>query len=354
MTDFIARAKIEIRAGSGGNGSINFRREKFAPMGGPDGGDGGNGGSVIFVADHNLGTLLDFTFQRIFLAENGEKGQRKKMSGKSGDDLILRLPVGSMIYDQETGDLIADMDADGKTLMAAKGGNGGWGNVHFKSSVNQAPRRANPGQPGECKKLLLELKLIADVGIAGYPNAGKSTLISRISAARPKIADYPFTTLTPNLGVVQWDEGKTYVVADVPGLIEGASEGKGLGYQFLRHLERTKLILHLIDPSAHEPDRSPLADYHVINRELSVYSPELAGKPQIVVINKADAIGDEEESNNVARELSEQIGADVHVISAVTGYGIEKLVTFVGAKLLEVKKVEMEAAQANVPATEQI
>jgi GTP-binding protein len=312
-------------------------------MGGPDGGDGGNGGSVIFVADHNLGTLLDFTFQRIFMAENGERGQRKKMSGKSGEDLVLRLPVGSMIYDADTRELIADMDTDGKTLVAARGGNGGWGNVHFKSSVNQAPRRANPGQIGESHKLLLELKLIADVGIAGYPNAGKSTLISRISAARPKIAEYPFTTLTPNLGVVQWDAGKTYIVADVPGLVEGASDGKGLGYQFLRHLERTKLILHLIDPVAHEPGRSLLADYHVINRELSVYSPELAGKPQVIVINKADALGAEEDTVRVARELSEQIGKEVHVISAVTGYGVEKLVTFVGAKLAEMKKEEAEA-----------
>jgi GTP-binding protein len=346
MTDFIDRVKIEIRAGDGGNGCINFRREKFIPMGGPDGGDGGNGGSVIFIADHNLGTLLDFTFQRIFMAENGERGQRKKMSGKSGEDLTLRLPVGSMIYDMDTGELIADMDADGKTLIAAKGGNGGWGNVHFKSSVNQAPRRANPGQTGECKKLILELKLIADVGIAGYPNAGKSTLISRISAARPKIAEYPFTTLTPNLGVVQWGAGKTYIVADVPGLIEGASDGKGLGHQFLRHLERTKLILHLIDPVAHEPGRSPLSDYHVINRELSEYSPELAGKPQIIVINKADALGGEEDASRVARELSQEIGKDIHVISAVTGYGVEKLVTFIGAKLAEMKKAEAEAANA--------
>lgn len=347
MTDFIDRVKIEIRAGDGGNGSINFRREKFAPMGGPDGGDGGNGGSVIFTADHNLGTLLDFTFQRIFMAENGERGQRKKMSGKSGDDLILKLPVGSMIYDADTGELIADMDSDGKTLMAAKGGNGGWGNVHFKTSVNQAPRRANPGQPGERKNLILELKLIADVGIAGYPNAGKSTLISRISAARPKIAEYPFTTLTPNLGVVQWGEGQTYVVADVPGLIEGASDGKGLGHQFLRHLERTKLILHLIDPVAHEPGRSLLSDYHVINRELSIYSPELAGKPQIVVINKADALGSEEDIGRAAQELSEQTGKEIHVISAVTGYGVDKLVTLVGAKLAEMKK---EAAESTAQA----
>lgn len=349
MTDFIDRVRIEIRAGDGGNGCVNFRREKFIPMGGPDGGDGGDGGSVIFVADHNLGTLLDFAFQRIFMAENGERGQRKKMSGKSGENLILRLPVGSMIYDADTGELIADMDTEGKTLLAAKGGNGGWGNVHFKSSVNQAPRRANPGQPGERKNLILELKLIADVGIAGYPNAGKSTLISRISAARPKIADYPFTTLTPNLGVVQWGEGKTYIVADVPGLIEGASEGRGLGHQFLRHLERTKFIVHLIDPVAPEPGRSPLADHQIINRELSVYSPELAGKPQIVVINKADALGAEEEASRVARELSEKIGEDVHLISAVTGYGIEKLVTFIGARLEEMKKAEI-----NVQPTDQI
>ena len=343
MTDFIDRVKIEIRAGDGGNGSINFRREKFAPRGGPDGGDGGDGGSVIFLADHNLGTLLDFTFQRIFIAESGERGQRKKMSGKSGEDLILKLPVGSIIYDADTRDLIADMDTDGKTLKIAKGGNGGWGNVHFKTSVNQAPRRANPGQPGECKNLILELKLIADVGIAGYPNAGKSTLISRISAARPKIAEYPFTTLTPNLGVVQWGEGKTYIVADVPGLIEGASDGKGLGHQFLRHLERTKFILHLIDPVAHEPGRNPLSDYHVINSELSIYSPELAGKPQIIVINKADTLGSEEDINRVASELSEQIGKDVYTISAVTGYGVEKLVTLIGASLVEMKQAEAEA-----------
>ncbi|MBI5815822.1 MAG: GTPase ObgE [Nitrospinae bacterium] len=341
MNDFIDRVRINIKAGDGGAGSASFRREKFAPMGGPDGGDGGNGGSIIFVADHNLGTLLDFTYHRHFGAEDGERGGKRQMSGKSGDDLTLKVPVGTMLLDAQTGEQIADLDRDGKSIVAAKGGKGGWGNVHFKSSINQAPRRANPGTDGEKRMIVLELKLIADVGILGYPNAGKSTLISRISAAKPKIADYPFTTITPNLGVVEWLEGKTYVVADIPGLIEGAAEGRGLGHQFLRHVERTKLLLHLIDPVAVEEGRDPVADFKAINAELVKYSPDLAVKSQIVAISKMDAVTDKAGLKKAVKKLSKASGGEVFTISAVSGEGIDDLKKLIGRRLLEMKEAQI-------------
>lgn len=333
MTEFIDRAQIEIKAGNGGPGSASFRREKFEPRGGPDGGDGGDGGSVIFVADHNLGTLLDFRYESHYHAEDGGKGQSRKMFGKSGDDLILRTPVGTLIYDEETEELVADLNADGMSVVVAKGGKGGWGNVHFKSSINRSPTKFNPGTQGEQRRILLELKLIADIGIVGYPNSGKSTLISRVSAAKPKIADYPFTTLTPNLGVVEWAEHKNFVMADIPGLIEGASEGKGLGHQFLRHVERTRLILHLIDPVAPEEARNPLEDYRVINRELARFSEDLASKPQIVAINKVDAAPDDEALEIIKVQLSQISGAKTFLISAVSGQGVTELVKFLGASL---------------------
>ena len=336
MTDFIDSAGIEIKAGDGGNGSASFRREKFVPRGGPDGGDGGNGGSVIFVADHNLGTLLDYRYERHYRAENGQPGGSNQKTGKSGSDLTLRVPVGTMIYDEDTGELIADLDEDGKSVVVARGGSGGWGNVHFKSSVNRAPRRANKGTAGQSRRIRLELKLMADVGIIGFPNAGKSTLISRVSAARPKTADYPFTTLTPNLGVVEWAEHKTFVIADVPGLIEGAAAGRGLGHRFLRHVERTRLLVHLIDPLAVEEGRDPVSDYKAINRELRAFSEELYRKPQVVVVNKADAVG-AEVLNKISRDLEREAGSAVRAVSAVTGAGLAELMTFLGKKIEDMR-----------------
>ncbi|MBI4827489.1 MAG: GTPase ObgE [Nitrospinae bacterium] len=337
MTQFIDRVEIDVKAGDGGDGRVGFRREKFIPRGGPDGGDGGDGGSVIFEADHNLGTLLDFRYYRHHEAESGENGGERQKTGKSGADLILKTPVGTLLIDRETGELLADLDENGKRVVIAKGGNGGWGNVHFKSSVNQAPRRANAGQQGERRNLTLELKLMADVGVIGYPNAGKSTFIARVSSARPKIADYPFTTLIPNLGVAQWDEFKSFYVADIPGLIEGAAEGRGLGLQFLRHVERTRLLLHLIDPAAYEEDRSPYHDYAAINRELERYSPDLAKKPQIVAVNKSDLLFDPAVREALAREFKEQAGVEIVFISAVTGEGIEPLVKRLGAEVERLK-----------------
>ncbi|MBI4666796.1 MAG: GTPase ObgE [Nitrospinae bacterium] len=339
MADFIDRVRIQVKAGDGGRGAATFRREKFIPKGGPDGGDGGDGGSVAFVADHNLGTLLDFTYQRKFRAENGEGGMSRQKSGKSGQDLTLKVPVGTVFSDTDTGERLADLTTHGQTYLAVKGGNGGWGNVHFKSSVNQAPRRANPGLPGEERSLTLELKLIADVGILGYPNAGKSTFIARVSSARPKIADYPFTTLTPNLGVVEWKQGKTYVVADIPGLIEGAADGRGLGLKFLRHVERTRLLLHMLDPSATGENRSPSADYKAINRELEKFSPDLAQKPQIVVMNKADTLTSEA-LEEIISALKTEIGVTPMVISAVTGQGVEELVNLLGVEIDKLKREE--------------
>lgn len=339
MSKFIDRARIEIKAGKGGAGLVSFRRERFIPRGGPDGGDGGDGASVIFMADHNLSTLLDFRYKRHYEAENGHPGGPRQKTGKSGEDMILMVPVGTMIYDEETGELIADLDRDGKAATAAQGGKGGWGNVHFKSSVNRAPRRANPGTQGEERIIVLELKLMADVGIIGFPNAGKSTLISKISAARPKIADYPFTTITPNLGVVEWAPLKTFVIADVPGLIEGAAEGKGLGHRFLRHVERTRLLLHLIDPLPAEEGREPALDYRTINSELSRFSKELSKKPQIVAINKADVI-DEAALKGVKEAIEKEHDGEVFVISAVRGDGLEELTRRLGKKVEEMKAAE--------------
>ncbi len=342
MIKFIDHAKIDIKAGNGGNGLASFRREKFVPKGGPAGGDGGDGGSVIFMADHNLGTLLDFRFQQHHKAESGQAGMRSNKKGKTGEDLILKVPVGTIITDTATGEVIADLAEEGQTEIVAKGGSGGWGNTRFKSSINRAPRRANPGTSGEHFIVELTLKLIADVGVIGFPNVGKSTLISHVSAARPKIADYPFTTMAPNLGVVQWAEGKTFVMADIPGLIEGAAEGKGLGHQFLRHVERTRLLVHMIDPTATEESRDPLSDYDAINRELAKYSKALTGKPQVVVINKSDAIADDKEIARIAKELSKKCESEVYVISAVTGQGLNSLMTTVGGKVEQVKSSAVE------------
>ena len=289
---FIDQAVIEVIAGNGGNGSASFRREKYIPKGGPDGGDGGDGGDVVFAADNNVNTLFDFAHKHRWQAKNGEPGRGKQQFGLAGNDLIISVPPGTMVYDAESGQLLADLGPGDRTIIA-KGGKGGRGNDRFKTSTNQAPKEAEAGEPGERKKLRLELKLIADVGIVGLPNAGKSTLLSAISHARPKIADYPFTTLTPQLGIAQIDPERRLVFADIPGLIEGAASGAGLGHEFLRHIERTRVLVHLID-IAPADGSSPATSYQTIRDELAKYSPALAEKPEIIVINKTDLLDEDE------------------------------------------------------------
>jgi len=288
---FIDEATIEVRAGDGGNGCVSFRREKYIPFGGPDGGDGGDGGSIYFEADSAVNTLADFRHSRKFLAERGQNGMGKNRTGKSGADLIVKVPVGTLVYEEDTGELVGDLVRHGERLLVARGGFHGLGNTRFKSSTNRAPRQSKPGTPGEVRHLQLELKLLADVGLLGMPNAGKSTLIRAVSSARPKVADYPFTTLHPNLGVVRVAEHRSFVMADVPGLIEGAAEGAGLGVRFLKHLSRTRLLLHLVDIG---PLADPAADIAVIMKELERFSPELAGKERWLVFNKVDLIAPED------------------------------------------------------------
>ncbi|MFA0777150.1 MAG: hypothetical protein PVTTEEND_000864 [Candidatus Fervidibacter sp.] len=320
---FVDEAVIHVKAGNGGNGCVAFRREKFVPRGGPAGGDGGRGGHVILLADPSVKTLVDLHLQRTYKAENGQHGQGSNKHGADGKDLVIRVPVGTVIYDAETGELLADLVKPGQRVVEARGGRGGRGNAAFATPTRQTPVFAELGEPGEERTLRLELKLLADVGIIGYPNVGKSTLISRISAARPKIADYPFTTLVPNLGTVRVDNF-SFVVADLPGLIEGAHKGVGLGHQFLRHAERTLLLLHMVDIAAVE-GRDPICDFETINEELRLYSPELAKKPQVVVANKMDLPNAPE---NLRRCLPywRQRGYEVFAISALTGEGIEPLV----------------------------
>ncbi|MCL4745993.1 MAG: GTPase ObgE [Burkholderiaceae bacterium] len=296
---FIDEARIEVIAGKGGDGVASFRREKFIPKGGPDGGDGGRGGSVIALADRNLNTLIDFRYARRHQAKNGERGRGKDQYGAGADDVILRMPVGTVILDDETGEQIVDLDTDGQRATLARGGDGGIGNIHFKSSTNRAPRQCTPGKPGEERSLRLELKVLADVGLLGMPNAGKSTLISAVSNARPKIADYPFTTLHPNLGVVRVAPGKSFVIADVPGLIEGAAEGAGLGHQFLRHLQRTRLLLHLVDVAPLDPNADPVREARAIVGELRKYDPVLAAKPRWLVLNKVDMLPADERRERI-------------------------------------------------------
>jgi GTP-binding protein len=306
---FFDEAFITVQSGDGGRGCVSFRREKFIPRGGPDGGDGGKGADVILKSTSQRRTLYPFRFKREFKAKNGGHGQGKRKTGKNGEDLIIDIPPGTLIKDAETNDLIKDFTQPGESFIIAKGGRGGQGNCRFKSSTHRAPRFAQPGEPGQFLKLKLELKLIADVGLIGLPNAGKSTLISAISSATPKIADYPFTTLTPNLGVVQAGWGKPFVVADIPGLIEGAHNGAGLGIRFLRHIERTHILVHLIDTSAIDP-QDPLAGYETINGELAGYSPQLAEKPQILVLNKMDLTGTDQTAKilqTMTREGVEQL-----------------------------------------------
>lgn len=325
---FIDQAHITVESGKGGRGCVSFRREKFIPKGGPDGGSGGKGGDIVLAASVRKRTLYDFNFKKHFKAQNGAGGEGNQKTGKDGDDLIIEIPAGTLVVDDDTGDPIKDFVLPGETFVLAKGGRGGQGNTHFKTSTHQTPRFAQPGEPGQTRNIRLELKLIADVGLVGLPNAGKSTLISKITSARPKIGDYPFTTLIPNLGVVKppWG-GEAFVVADIPGLIEGAHEGAGLGTQFLRHVERTRILVHLIDVSAVDPD-APLRDFETINRELALYSGLLSRKLQIAVLSKMDLTG----ADAAAAEFEKAMDAHpekapVLRISAVTGSGVDALIS---------------------------
>lgn len=324
---FVDEAYIDAIAGKGGNGVASFRREKFVPRGGPDGGDGGRGGSIYAVADDNINTLIDYRFARIHRAKNGESGHGADCYGRGAEDVVLRMPVGTVITDADTGELIADLAAHGQRACVAKGGKGGLGNIHFKSSTNRAPRQFTTGEDGEKRRLHLELKVLADVGLLGMPNAGKSTFIRAVSAARPKVADYPFTTLAPNLGVVRTDEHRSFVVADIPGLIEGAADGAGLGIQFLRHLHRTRLLLHVVDLAPMDADADPVRDAQLIVNELRRYDETLFEKPRWLVLNKLDLIPAEEQSARVdAFVHASGFAGPVFGISAITGEGCRPLV----------------------------
>jgi len=336
---FVDEVKIEVKGGRGGDGCSSFRREKHVPRGGPDGGDGGQGGSVVMVADPSLTTLIDFRLRREYKADRGVNGSGNQRFGKHGQDIELRVPVGTLVTDAETGDTVVDIVRAGQREVVARGGRGGRGNMHFVSSTHQAPRHAERGEPAEERALRLELKLLADVGIIGFPNVGKSTLIARVSAARPKIADYPFTTLVPNLGVVQVEPGKSFVMADIPGLIEGASEGAGLGHQFLRHVERTRLLVHVIDVSGLTM-REPWSDFVVVNRELAAHSERLANLRQLVALNKSDMPGAAEIVPDLRGKLEDK-GYQVFEVSALTGVGVPDLIY---AAWRELEKIPVPAA----------
>ncbi len=342
---FVDEATVRVLAGNGGHGCLSFRREKYVAKGGPDGGDGGHGGSVWLVADSSLNTLADFRVARKFKAESGQGGAGRNMTGKSGDDLEIMVPQGTVVHDVDTAELICDLTDDGQRQMVAEGGRGGLGNTRFKSSVNRAPRKITNGTPGEARHLKLELKVLADVGLLGMPNAGKSTLISAMSQAKPRIADYPFTTLHPNLGVVRVGRLQSFVMADIPGLIEGASEGAGLGIQFLKHLQRTRLLLHLVDIAPPDPDAEPAREVQAIAKELENFSADLAAKPRWLVINKIDLLDGDD--LGVAREmLLEELQWDgpVFEVSAATGAGTEALGHAVMKALEELNEEEAEEA----------
>jgi GTP-binding protein len=340
---FVDEVKIHVKAGDGGRGCLSFRREKFIPLGGPDGGDGGHGGDVYLRVESNLTTLLDFRYRVHYKAERGSHGMGKNRHGKNGAPLVIQVPPGTLVYDQETGELLADLTAPDQEVLLLKGGMGGRGNARFATSTNRAPRHVQPGTPGEERWLRMELKLLADVGLVGLPNAGKSTLISAASAARPKIADYPFTTLVPNLGVVRYGGYKTFVMADIPGLIEGASEGHGLGTRFLKHVERTDLFLHLVDLSSMQ-EGDPLHNFETINKELERHNPQLLKKTQIVVLTKTD-ITEVREGIEGVLPFFEARGYRVFPISAVTGDGVPELVSAVGG-VLEARR-RVQAGEAN-------
>lgn len=331
---FADRAKIIIKSGKGGDGHVSFRREKYVPDGGPDGGDGGKGGDVIFVIDDGMNTLANYRHKRKFSATAGEEGGKKNCHGKNGQDLILKVPEGTVIKDAESGKVIADMSGENRQITVLKGGRGGLGNQHFATSTMQAPKYAQPGQEAIEIEVMLELKVIADVGLVGFPNVGKSTLLSHVTNAQPKIANYHFTTLQPNLGVVDMPDGRGFVMADIPGLIEGASEGIGLGHEFLRHIERTKVIVHVVDAAGTE-GRDPIADIKAINKELEAYNPDLLKKPQVIAANKIDAIyGEEEEILQALRQEFEKTSIQIYPISAVSGKGLKELL-FEIQRLLE-------------------
>ncbi|MBQ8117557.1 MAG: GTPase ObgE [Lachnospiraceae bacterium] len=333
---FADRARIYVRSGKGGDGHVSFRREKYVPNGGPDGGDGGRGGDVIFQVDEGLNTLIDFRHVRKYKAVDGEEGGKKNCRGKDGEDIVIKVPQGTVIKEAESGQVIVDMSGDNRRVVLLKGGRGGNGNQHYATSTMQAPKYAQPGQPAKELELLLELKVIADVGLVGFPNVGKSTFLSRVTNARPKIANYHFTTLNPNLGVVDLDGTGGFVIADIPGLIEGASEGVGLGHEFLRHIERTKVIIHIVDAAGTE-GRDPVADIYAINKELEAYNPEIARRPQVIAANKIDAIyrdGGEDPVAKIKAEF-EPKGIEVFPISAVSGEGVKALLYRVNAMLSE-------------------
>lgn len=336
---FVDKAKLYIKAGNGGNGAVAFRREIYVPAGGPSGGDGGKGGNVIIIADSNLRTLMDYRYKSKYVAEPGEDGKGSNMFGKHGEDLYLRVPVGTIIKDEETGLVMADLKNDGDEFIAAKGGYGGKGNTHFKTSVRQAPGFAKAGKDGEEKNIILELRLIADVGLIGFPNVGKSTFLSIISKAKPKIANYHFTTLTPNLGVTKLKNGDSFVVADIPGIIEGANEGIGLGHDFLRHIERTKVLVHIVDISGIE-GRDPLDDFEKINTELKKYNEKLSSRPQIVVANKMDILDDIDIYNNFKSEL-ENRGYKVYSMSAATLSGVDEILNTISQMLKDAEEVDL-------------
>lgn len=332
---FIDIAKVSVKAGKGGNGSVAFRREKYEPMGGPAGGDGGDGGSIILVADEGLRTLMDFRYKRRYQAENGEDGRNKKQFGSDGKDLVLKVPIGTLVKDEETDIVLADLKENGQRYICAKGGRGGRGNTKFKNSIRRTPRFAEPGTKGEEREIVLELKLIADIGLIGFPNVGKSTILASITSAKPKIANYHFTTLKPNLGVVSIGEGHSYVIADIPGLIEGAAGGSGLGLEFLRHVERTKLLLHVIDTSGQE-GRDPILDFHKINEELKQYSEKLSEKKQIIVLNKMDILEARENLSKIKSEFESKY--EILEVSAATGEGLDVLKKKAYERLLEVEE----------------
>ncbi len=350
---FADRAKIYIRSGKGGDGHVSFRRELYVPNGGPDGGDGGRGGDVIFEVDKGLNTLQDFRHKRKFTAKDGEPGGKKRCHGKDADDIILKVPEGTVIKEAESGKVIADMSGENQRQVILKGGKGGLGNQHFATSTMQIPKYAQPGQPSKELWLSLELKVIADVGLVGFPNVGKSTLLSRVSNAQPKIANYHFTTLNPNLGVVDLDGGHGFVMADIPGLIEGASEGVGLGYEFLRHIERTKLMIHVVDAAGTE-GRDPVEDIHKINAELEAYNPEIAKRPQVIAANKIDAIYQDGETDPIQalKDAFEPLGVKVFPISGVTGQGIKELLYYVSEELSQLDQTPIIFEQEYFPEEE--
>lgn len=347
---FIDKAKIFIKAGKGGNGAISFRREKYIAAGGPDGGDGGKGGNVVFRIELGMTTLMDFKYKRKYVAQNGEDGMRRRRKGKSGEDIIIKVPQGTIVRDAESNRIIADLSTPGKDYILAKGGNGGWGNDHFATAVRQTPNFAKNGQPGDEREIILELKLLADVGLVGFPNVGKSTILSRTTKADPKIANYHFTTLEPNLGVVDLGDHRSFVLADIPGIIEGASEGVGLGHEFLRHIERTRILIHVVDVSSVE-GRNPVEDFDIINSELSKYDMALEERPQIIAANKTDIVQDEAVYEEFMDEMTSR-GYTVYPISAATGKGVDELMQKVYEELSKLPPIQIFEPEMDIEAEE--